>query len=130
MPQIALSLEDAVDKLIDASKVIQHRMGLRQAEEKRVNEAFELLVDGPQDDSNGAKQRTIYLDFLRRVLKVVGASNVVLCAASLGPSAVCSMKDRVRVHLPFKMKEREAEFEHGTLKALVNVYATSESSRL
>ncbi|KAL9107894.1 MAG: hypothetical protein Q9187_008366, partial [Circinaria calcarea] len=113
-----------VDKLIDASKVVQHRMGVKPAEERRVSEAFSLLARGPPSaDSKGAKQRVIYLDFLQRVQKVMGFSKVVLCAASLGPSAVANMRDRVRVELPFLMKEREDAFENGVLQGLADTYS-------
>jgi hypothetical protein len=117
MPQEGIThVGKAVDKLIDASKVIQRRPGLKSTEGKRVTEAFTLLATGPPPvDSKGAKQRDVYLDFLRRVQKVIGLSKVVLCAAGLGPSAISGMKDRVRVDLPFKMKERENEFENGVL---------------
>lgn len=128
---IGLTLNEAVDKLVDTSKVIQHRMGLKPAEEKRVNDAFRLLAAGsPPADSTGAKQRTIYLDFLRRVQKVTRLSNVALCAAGLGPSAVYAMKDRVRIDLPFQMKQRETEFEYAILEDLTGVYSSSGSSIL
>ncbi len=119
-----LSVESAVDKLIDTSKVIQNRMGVKSAEEKRVNEAFTLLAEGPPPESStGAKQRVVYLDFLQRVQKVVGLSKVVLCAAGLGPSAVAGMRDRVRVDLPHAMKEREDAFENDILEGLANAYS-------
>jgi hypothetical protein len=131
MPQEGITqVEKAIDKLIDASKVMQHRPGLKSTEEKRVNEAFTLLATGPPSvNSKGAKQREIYLDFLRRVQKVVGLSKVVLCAAGLGPSAVANMRDRVRVGLPFKMKEREEEFENDVLQSLADVYFAKSEFR-
>lgn len=70
-----MSVKSAVDRLSDASKVIQHRMGLKQVEEKHVKDAFMLLATGPPAaDSKGAKQRAIYLDFLRSVQAVLGLS--------------------------------------------------------
>jgi hypothetical protein len=95
MPQEGIpSLDKAVDKLIDTSKVVQHRMGVKPAEEKRVNEAFELLAAGPPTTGlKGARQREVYLDFLRRIQKVLGLSMVILCAVGLGPSAVSGMRD-------------------------------------
>lgn len=119
-----LPVDNIVEKLIDASKVIQHRMGLKLAEEKRVHEAFTLLANGlPSANSKGAKQREVYLDFLQRVQKVVGLSKVVLCAAGLGPSAVANMRDRVRVDLPFKIREREDAFESEIPQSLANAYS-------
>lgn len=115
---------DIVRKLIDASMVIERRMGLKAAEQKRVDEAFTLLARGTlPSKSTGSKQRRVYLDFLQRVEKVMGLSKVVLCAAGLGPSAVAAMRDRVRVDLPFKMKEREKALENNILQSLAESYA-------
>ena len=119
------SIADIVEKLVDASVVIERRMGLKEAEEKRVDETFALLAKGTlQSDSKGSKQKRVYLDFLRRVEKVMGLSKVVLCAAALGPSAVAAMRDRVRVDLPFNMKERENDFENSILQSLAETYTT------
>lgn len=119
MPQIALSVEKAVDKLIDASKVIQNRMGVKPAEDKRVNAALTLLA-GPF-----SKQHEVYLNFLRRVQKVMGLSMVVLCAAGLGPSAIIGMRDRIRVDLPCAMKEREDELKSDVLQGLTDTYSAT-----
>jgi hypothetical protein len=119
-----LSVESVVDKLIDASKVIQRRAAIKPSEEKRVEEAFKLLATGPPaTGSKGAKQRHVYLDFMRRVQDVVGFTKVVLCAAALGPSAVAGMKDRLRVDLPYDMKVREDEFENGVLQSVADSYS-------
>lgn len=91
-------------------------MGVKSAGEKRVNDAFELLAAGPPAaGSKGARQQEVYLDFLRRIQKVLGLFMVVLCAVELGPSAVSGMRDRVRVDLPFKVKKREDEFKNDIL---------------
>lgn len=117
-------VDKVVNKLIDVSDVIEHRMGVKEAEKQRVVEAFTLLAEGrPPANSKGIKQRVIYLDFLQRVRKVLGLSKVVLCAAGLGPSAVAGMKDRFRVDLPFMMKEREDEFRSGVLDSIANTYS-------
>ena len=57
MPQKGITLNKAVDKLINASKVVQHHMGLKPAEEKRVNDVFKLLaIGGPAAGLKGARQ--------------------------------------------------------------------------
>ena len=120
----SLSTQEAVDKLVDAAKVIERRMGLKAAEEKRVNEAFELLASGPPSaHSKGAKGKEIYLDFLRRVQRILGLSKVVLLAAGLGLSAIVNAKDRFRVDLPFALKEQEKEFENGILHSIADSYS-------
>nr|KMM68950.1 hypothetical protein CPAG_05273 [Coccidioides posadasii RMSCC 3488] len=104
MPQNALSVEHAVDKLVNASKLVEQRPGLKPAEEARVIDAFNLMATGT-GIGTGAKRRTVYLEFLQRVNSVLGRDKVVLCAAILGPSAVGRMKDRTRVELLHRMKE-------------------------
>ena len=99
-------LDKALNKLVDASQVIERRMGVKAAEGKRIDEAFKLLARGVTN-GRGVKQQEPYLDFLRRVRTLVGDTGVALCAAGLGPSAVANMKDRDRVDLPFALKKRE-----------------------
>ncbi|KAB8227918.1 uncharacterized protein BDW43DRAFT_316427 [Aspergillus alliaceus] len=123
MPPQLLTAEDAVTKLIDSSKLIEMRPGLKTQEENRVVEAFTLLATGPPaEDTRAAKQRTIYLQFLQQVNTVLGRDKVVLCAATIGCSNVARMRDRARVELPHKMKERSAEFECGVLRSLGDIY--------
>ena len=52
----------------------------------------------------------------------MGLSKVVLYAARLGLSAVAGIKDRVRVDLPYVIKEREDAFENNIFKGLTNTY--------
>ena len=114
-----LSTAEIAEKLVDVSGVIERRMGLKPAEYKRVEEAFVLLAKGTVlSESVGSKQRQVYLDFLQRVEKIMNLSMVVLCAAGFGPSAVAAMRDRVRVDLPFHIKEREGAMQKGVLQSL------------
>jgi hypothetical protein len=123
MPQKSLSTESVIDKLVDSSRLIQQRPGLKPPEENRVTEAFNLLATGPPSKgAKGAKQRTVYLEFLQRVNATLGRDKVVLCAAILGPSSVAGMRDRVRVELPHRMKERSEEFHCGVLQSLGDIY--------
>jgi hypothetical protein len=123
MPQKSLSIESVIDKLVDSSRLIQQRPGLKPPEENRVTEAFNLLATGPPSKgAKGAKQRTVYLEFLQRVNATLGRDKVVLCAAILGPSSVAGMRDRVRVELPHRMKERSEEFHCGVLQSLGDIY--------
>ena len=125
LPQVSKLVESAVNKLVDASKVIEHRMGLKQTEEKRVNDAFRLLVTRlPLPNSRGAKQQDIYLDFLRRVQQLLGSPRIVLCAVGLGLAAVANTRDRVQVDLPFKLKEQEKAFRNSVLQSIADSYTT------
>lgn len=116
MPQTSLSIEEAIDKLIDASKVIQNRLNVKPAEDKRVNAALTLLAGRTDDDD-------VYVTFLRRVQQVMGLSIVVLCAAGLGPSKIRSLRDRVQVDLPHELKKREDELKSDVLKTLTDTYS-------
>ena len=115
---------EIVEKLIDISEVIENRMGLKPVEEKRVNEAFAMLANGPPPaQSTGAKQRIVYVDFLQRVQKLMGLPMVVLCAAGLGSSSVAALRDRVRVDLPVMMKEKAATFRYSVLRTVAAAHS-------
>ncbi|KAE8151320.1 hypothetical protein BDV25DRAFT_138948 [Aspergillus avenaceus] len=123
MPPQNLTAEEAVTKLINASRVIQMRPGLKQQEEKRVVEAFGLLAKDPlAGRTKGARQKRVYLQLLRQVKDILGWDKVVLRAAIVGPSNVARMKELARVELPHKMKGREGEFECEVLTGLGDVY--------
>lgn len=116
MPQKKLiSVADIVDKLVDASVAVRNRMGLKGPEEVRVDDAFALLAAGrPTPGCRGEPNKLRYVEFLLRVEEVMGPPGVVISAVGLGVSAVAGLRDRVRVDLPIKMKEREKEFAHRT----------------
>lgn len=119
MPPIALSVEKAVDKLIDASKVIQNRIGVKLVEDKYINAALTLLA------GLSSKQHEVYLNFLRRVQKVIGLSIVVLYTAGLGLSAIIGMRDYIQVDLPYIIKEREDELKSDVLQGLTDTYSAT-----
>ena len=66
-------LDKALNKLVDASQVIERRMGVKAAEGKRIDEAFKLLARGVTN-GRGVKQQEPYLDFL----DVFGHSSEIL----------------------------------------------------
>ena len=118
-----MSVTKAIDKLTDTSKLIELRMALKPAEGKRVREAFELLArGGPLPNSKGMKQKIVYLEFLQKVQSLLGLSEVALCAAALGPSAVAALNDRGRVMLPHEIKKRKARFKGEHIQSLANSY--------
>lgn len=79
-------LDKALNKLVDASQVIERRMGVKAAERKRVDEAFKLLAHGVTNE-RGVKQQELYLDFLKRVRTLVGDAGVRTLCSRLG--SVC-----------------------------------------
>lgn len=118
------SIDAIIDKLIDTSKIIQNRMGLKPAEEIRVTEAFKLLAAGElPPDSKARANRKVYINLLKRIELVFGLNGVVLCAVGLGVSAVASMKDRIRVDIPVKMKEREVDLAQDGVQSIANAYS-------
>lgn len=125
------SLDAVVDKLIDTSKVVKNRMKLRPAEEARVDDTFALLAKGrPNPGSTAVANKTHYLELLHRVEALFGSPGIVLCAVGLGVSAVGSLKDRIRVDLATRMKERQAEFERGFLQKIADTYTLKRTRSL
>ncbi|KAH7303037.1 hypothetical protein B0I35DRAFT_321367, partial [Stachybotrys elegans] len=116
MPLKRLSLSEVVEKLIELSKVINNRTGLKPREEARVDEAFSLLVA-----AQCRRKKQPYQEHLQRVNKRLGGYAVVLCAA-LGPSAVLALKDRDRVELVMMLEQRKDDIVKDELQGLANKY--------
>jgi len=125
----SLTAERALNKLIDTSQVIERRMGVRDVEGKRINEALRLLARGKVTESRGSRQQLAYLDFLRRTRELVGNPGVALCAVGLGQSAIANMKDRARVDLPFNLKQREDITQNDHLRRVTDFYFGNGLSR-
>ncbi|EFY96515.1 hypothetical protein X797_008752 [Metarhizium robertsii] len=125
MPQKKLtSVIDIVDKLVDVSIAIKNRGKLKDPEEARVGDAFALLAAGrPPPGCPGEANKSRYLEFLLRVKQFMGPAGVVISAAGLGVSAVAGMRDRLRVDLPVKMKEREREFAKTELETIACIFS-------
>ncbi|OAA71746.1 hypothetical protein LEL_08981 [Akanthomyces lecanii RCEF 1005] len=123
------SVDRLVDELVDAAKVIHNRDGLKPTQATRVSEAFSLLVSGPQlGSSKAVANRKVYFEFLTLVDKNVGRKGVVLCAAALGVSRVASWRDRMRVDLPIRIKEREGELMSQKLEVIANTCESTEDA--
>ncbi|KJK73511.1 hypothetical protein H634G_11240 [Metarhizium anisopliae BRIP 53293] len=130
MPQKKLtSVIDIVDKLVDVSIAIKNRGKLKDPEEARVGDAFALLAAGrPPPGCPGEANKSRYLEFLLRVKQFMGPAGVVISAAGLGVSAVAGMRDRLRVDLPVKMKEREREFAKTELETIACIFSAKSES--
>ncbi|KAJ5789056.1 uncharacterized protein N7518_006067 [Penicillium psychrosexuale] len=121
MPSQSLTADEAVAKLLKFSKLTHHRTYLKDSEQKRVDDAFQLLTNGrPSTDAKGAKQRTTYLETQRNIRKKHGDTGVVLCAAGLGPFAIANMRDEERVYLPSKLSEKWNELELDVFEKLAD----------
>lgn len=130
MPQKKLtSVIDIVDKLVDVSIAIKNRGKLKDPEEARVGDAFALLAAGrPPPGCPGEANKSRYLEFLLRVKQFMGPAGVVISAAGLGVSAVAGMRDRLRVDLPVKMKERERQFAKTELETIACIFSAKSES--
>lgn len=107
-----LTAEEAVAKLVKFANVTHHRTYLKDREQKRVDEAFQLLTNGePPANAKGAKQKMMYLEVLRNVRRKCGDTGVILCAAGLGISAITNMRNDERVFLPYRLAEKWDELE-------------------
>ncbi|KAK4065949.1 hypothetical protein Purlil1_13988 [Purpureocillium lilacinum] len=122
-PQQFASADKVVDRLADVSRIIRLRMDLKPVEKTRVIEAFKLTAQ--HQVARLKSKQVVYRDFLRRVNTTVGPYGVVICAAALGISAVVSMKDRMRVEIPTRMKEREKELSHNTVRHMASKFASN-----
>jgi type IV secretory pathway VirB2 component (pilin) len=122
-PQRFSSVDAVIDRLADVSRTIRLRTHLKPVEEKRVESAFTLVSSTLHPTASSGAKKQVYQDLLRSVQTVVGPYGVVVCAAALGISAVAGMKDRLRVEIPTKMKEREKDLLHDTLQSIANSYS-------
>ena len=117
-------VEEILTKLTDAAAIIQLREGVKPIEEERIENAFALLADKrPSNDTQSSKRRLIYFNFLESVNNSLGPSMVVLCAAGLGSSAVCNLKDRLRVALLSQMKKEGGGLQGAVLDSLGKAYS-------
>jgi protein tyrosine phosphatase len=116
----SLSIADAIAKLCDAAQVISRRGGLKPSELKRVREAAAAITESNNVTTSDTEEGDAYQQFLRKVFKNAGPQMVVLCAAGLGRTAVKGMKDRVRVDLPFELKDQATSLESTIIRSIVD----------
>lgn len=107
----SLSIEAATARLRDTAAIIHRRGGLRPTEQKRIRE-FLLATTQPHHDD-------IYKLFLRKVSEEAGDQMALLCSVGLGRTAIKGMKDRVRVNLPFEIKDHRTSWETPILEKLI-----------
>ena len=80
-----LRINTAVEKVLDTSKLITYREGVKENEGKRIKHAFELLENPPLQTSQKTSEREHhYRRFLKQANKIGGRELVVLCAVGLG----------------------------------------------
>jgi hypothetical protein len=117
--QTLRSTADAIAKLRQASQTINRREGLQPSESKRVREALRITVQSGDVANSDAAEGDVYELFLRKVSNHAGPQMVVLCAVGLGRTVVKALKDRIRVDLPFAIKDQAATLESEVIQDLV-----------
>jgi phosphoribosylformimino-5-aminoimidazole carboxamide ribonucleotide (ProFAR) isomerase len=123
----SMSIDEAITKIRTAVEVINLRGGIRDHEEKRVEEAFAMLAQ-PQGLSSGkksgktSKRRENYLHFLRRVDEQCGSQLVVASSVGIGQAAIAGMKELTRLRLPLEIKKHERALKSPNLQKVVNKF--------
>ena len=125
-----LSASEAVEKLIDTSKLIGYREDVRPQEAKRIQDALALMAEtsGERGASQAAERRNSYRWLLKKVKDGVGPQLVLLHAVGLGQSAIGGMTDRVRLEFLEAIKEQEESLKSAILQKLAEKYFVSGSS--
>lgn len=119
---MTLSLSSALEKLVQASRYVERRNGVKEKERKKIKAAATLLRNGyPPQDSIGAGRQSTYLDFLRKVLQLNGPSMVVLCAIGLGLSTISIAKESIRLDLPYEI-QNHSDLDNPVLRWLTRQY--------
>lgn len=125
-----LSAGEAVEKLIDTSKLIQYREDVRPQEAKRIQDAFAMMAETSEEGraSQAAERRNSYRWLLKKVQDAIGPQLVLLCAVGLGQSAIGGMTDRVRLEFLEAIKEQEEALKSAILQKLGDKYSVSGPS--
>lgn len=114
----SLSITDAIARVRDVTRTIKRREGVKPHERKRIQEALTLLRESAQSVDSTSEKGSAYRAFLHKVRKVAGLQMVILCAVGIGRSAVSTMRDKVRVDLPFELKDQCSNLEFGIIQRI------------
>ena len=126
-----LTAEAAVTKLLETSKLICSRNGVKQNEGTRIQEAFKLVASSSSKAiSKTDLRRNSYQRFLKRVEVVNGVQAIVLCAVGLGQSAVANMRDKERLQLLSEIKKRGKALKSTLFQNLAKIHSAEGLSYL
>ena len=116
-----MKLEEAIQRLHEASETVQLREDVKSPESRRIDEAFGLLSKSElQAGSRTAHRHEKYRIFLGKVQKTSGDQMVTLCAIGLGQSHVAALTDAVRLRLPAQIQKKTVELESDALKSITD----------
>lgn len=122
----SLTIDEAISKLLDSSKLVAQRGEFRATEAKRVTQAFSYLS---LDTAATQTRLQSYVKFLRRLENVAGPAMVALSAAALGQAAIYTMTDRVRTELPFSILTRKSDLQNDVLQGFADAHLCVGSTR-
>lgn len=119
------SVETAINKLLESLQAIRFHDGVKPQEEKRIQEAFILLLE-PQKrvETKTQERQQCYRELLTNLHREVGLQAVVLCAVGLGQSAVANMRERLKIDLVAAVKAQKEVLSCAILEKLVEKYST------
>lgn len=122
-----LRLSAAVEKLLDTSKLITLREGVRKSEARRVQDGLEL-IERPEIEATDrtSTRRMQYQRFLKKVKEVGGPQMVVLCTACLGQSSLALMRERDRLLLPAELKRHSSTYQSDLFSYLAKTYSNGK----
>lgn len=124
-----LSVDGALNKLFDASKLSSQRGHVKPGEQNRIHEALSLLANGCTDIPLGARARSTYLHFLKDIERTSGIRMVILCAFGLGKAAISLLAERARLDLSSKISRGSGKLDNEVLWALAKGYPTKCKER-
>jgi hypothetical protein len=126
-----LTAEAAVTKLLETSKRICSRAGVKQHEGARIQEAFKLVASSSSKTTSKTDlRRDSYQRFLKRAEIVNGVQAIVLCAVGLGQYAVANMREKERLQLPSEIKNRGVALKSPLFQNLAEIYSAEGLSYL
>ena len=107
-------------RLRQSAQIINRREGVQPSELKRVREALLITAEPNAVANSNAVHGIVYEKFLCKVSQVAGPQMVVICAIGLGRAVVKVLKDRIRVDLPFELKEQAATLASEVIQGIVD----------
>jgi hypothetical protein len=122
-PQSPRTLDEALQKLVEAPRFIQHHGGLTPTEESRIKDGLGILQESTRPSPTMVGN---YWQFLKSVENDSGSEMVGLCAAAFGRTAIGRMKHRLRVELALKVKENQANLHCEAVNKAVQDIKQSE----
>ncbi|KAK2752497.1 hypothetical protein FQN54_008090 [Arachnomyces sp. PD_36] len=131
----SLSLDDSIAKLYETVEIIKLREAVKPHEDKRIQGAFAFTEQRKPSSSKTSERWENYRRFLKKINDDCGPQLVLICAVSLGQTAIAGMKEHNRLRLPLEVKKHEHALKSPIIQKLAEEYfpstvdAATESER-